>query len=102
MVESMTIAGIAVGAERGFLYVRGEYPLAAARLRGGPRGPRARAARRRRHGRGVRFDIEVRRGAGAYICGEETALFNSLEGFRGEPRKSRRSRSRRACSANPP
>jgi NADH-quinone oxidoreductase subunit F len=83
----MTIAGYATGCERGFLYIRAEYPLATARLR------TAIAEARRRGflgddvmGEGVRFDIELRRGAGAYICGEETALFNSIEGLRGEPR----------------
>jgi len=87
VVEAMTIAGVTVGAELGFLYVRGEYPLAHARLAGAIAAARA-------HGYlgddvlgfGARFDIELRRGAGAYICGEETALFASLEGFRGEPR----------------
>jgi NADH-quinone oxidoreductase subunit F len=87
VVEAMTIAGITVGAERGFLYVRGEYPLAEARIAGA-----LAAARARGYlgddvlGKGARFEIEVRRGAGAYICGEETALFASIEGFRGEPR----------------
>jgi NADH-quinone oxidoreductase subunit F len=87
LVEAMTIAGFATGCERGFIYVRGEYPLAAERL-----GHAIAVARARGllgddvMGRGVRFDIEIRRGAGAYICGEETALFNSIEGFRGEPR----------------
>ncbi|MEX2661990.1 MAG: NAD(P)H-dependent oxidoreductase subunit E [Vicinamibacterales bacterium] len=87
LVEAMTIAGVATGCEWGFLYIRGEYPLATARLRG------AIAQARKRGllgddvmGEGVRFDIELRRGAGAYICGEETALFNSIEGLRGEPR----------------
>ena len=87
LVEAMTIAGYAVGAERGYVYIRGEYPLAVARMTG------AVAAARERGllgesilGERLRFDIEVRRGAGAYICGEETALFNSIEGFRGEPR----------------
>jgi NADH-quinone oxidoreductase subunit F len=83
----MTIAGVATGCEWGFLYIRGEYPLATARLRNA-------IARARKRGllgddvmgEGVRFDIELRRGAGAYICGEETALFNSIEGLRGEPR----------------
>jgi NADH-quinone oxidoreductase subunit F len=87
VVEALTIAGFAVGAVQGYIYVRGEYPLAARRLR------RAVASARRRGylgrdilQRGFDFDIEVRQGAGAYICGEETALFNSLEGRRGEPR----------------
>jgi NADH-quinone oxidoreductase subunit F len=87
LVEAMAIAGFAAGCERGYLYIRGEYPLAAERL--------ANAIRRCRDhgflgtdilGHGVCFDIELRRGAGAYICGEEMALLNSLEGRRGEPR----------------
>jgi NADH-quinone oxidoreductase subunit F len=88
IVESMTIAGFAVGASRGYLYIRGEYPI-------GQRIFSEAVASARRaewlgddiRGSGFDFDIEVRRGAGAYICGEETALFNSIEGFRGEPRQ---------------
>jgi NADH-quinone oxidoreductase subunit F len=87
VVEAMTIAGVATGAERGYLYVRAEYPLAAARIENAIRACRARGFLGDDvMGRGARFDVEIRRGAGAYICGEETALFNSLEGFRGEPR----------------
>ena len=88
LVEAMTIAGFATGCERGYLYIRGEYPLAHARLERRHRaGARARPARRRRHGRRrSRSTSSCARGAGAYICGEETALFNSIEGFRGEPR----------------
>ncbi|MCC7541979.1 MAG: SLBB domain-containing protein, partial [Deltaproteobacteria bacterium] len=87
IIEAMTIAGFAVGAERGYLYVRAEYPAAAERLRSAIERARSRGLLGDDvMGRGLRFDIEVRRGAGAYICGEETALFNSLEGFRGEPR----------------
>jgi NADH-quinone oxidoreductase subunit F len=87
VIEALTIAGFATGAEKGFLYIRGEYPLATARL--------AHAiAECRRYGllgedvmgEGFSFDVELRRGAGAYICGEETALFESIEGKRGEPR----------------
>jgi len=87
IVEAMTIAAVATGAESGWVYIRGEYPLATARMEHAVRAARSAgylgddAA-----GPGRRFDIEIRRGAGAYICGEETALFNSLEGFRGEPR----------------
>jgi NADH-quinone oxidoreductase subunit F len=87
LVEGMTIAGYAAGCERGFLYLRGEYPLAAERMAGAITA--ARAARLLGpdvRGAGFAFDIEIRRGAGAYICGEETALFNSIEGKRGEPR----------------
>jgi NADH-quinone oxidoreductase subunit F len=87
VIEAMTIAGLAVGAERGFLYIRGEYPLAHARLTGAIAAARARGCLGADVlGKGCRFEIELRRGAGAYICGEETALFASLEGFRGEPR----------------
>ncbi len=87
LVEAMTVAAAAVGAEKGYVYIRGEYPEAEECIR--------HAVAQARHrgllgddvaGSGLRFDIEVRRGAGAYICGEETALFNSLEGYRGEPR----------------
>ncbi len=87
VVEAMTIAGYATGCERGYLYLRGEYPLAGERLTHALEAARARGFLGENIlGQGVRFDIEIRRGAGAYICGEETALFNSIEGFRGEPR----------------
>ncbi len=87
VIEGMTIAAFAVGAQKGYIYIRGEYPLAAEQL--------SRAIRIAREqkllgddilGSGFCFDVEIRRGAGAYICGEETALFNSIEGYRGEPR----------------
>jgi NADH-quinone oxidoreductase subunit F len=87
LIEAMTIAGYATGCEVGYLYIRGEYPLANRRLQ-----VAIGAARRRGYlgadvmGEGFAFDIELRRGAGAYICGEETALLNSIEGYRGEPR----------------
>jgi len=78
LVEGMAIAGFATGCEKGFVYIRDEYPLARRRVENAI--GQARAA-------GLLYiDIEVRRGAGAYICGEETALFNSIEGKRGEPR----------------
>ncbi|MQA97219.1 MAG: NADH-quinone oxidoreductase subunit E [Streptosporangiales bacterium] len=87
LIESMTIAGYATGCHLGYLYIRGEYPRAEAALLN------AMATARERGllgdnvlGRGYAFDIELRRGAGAYICGEETAIFNSIEGERGEPR----------------
>ncbi|HJS57273.1 MAG TPA: NAD(P)H-dependent oxidoreductase subunit E, partial [Vicinamibacteria bacterium] len=87
LLEAMTIAGYVTAAERGFVYVRGEYPLAAERLAGAIAKARARGLLGDDvMGRGFRFDLELRRGAGAYICGEETALFNSIEGYRGEPR----------------
>ncbi|MDQ7804584.1 NAD(P)H-dependent oxidoreductase subunit E [Amycolatopsis sp. A133] len=88
LVEAMTIAAFAIGARQGYVYLRGEYPRALRLLRN------ALAVARERGFLGVdvmghpgfTFDIEIRRGAGAYICGEETAIFNSIEGFRGEPR----------------
>ena len=87
LIEAMTIAGYATGCERGYLYIRGEYPLATRRLQHAIEAARARGFLGPDvMGAGFAFDIELRRGAGAYICGEETALFNSIEGFRGEPR----------------
>ena len=87
LVESMTIAGFATGCELGYLYVRGEYPMAFDRVdHAVDEARKAGLLGDNILGRGVRFDIEIRRGAGAYICGEETALFNSIEGYRGEPR----------------
>jgi NADH-quinone oxidoreductase subunit F len=87
IVEAMTIEGFATGSSRGFLYIRAEYPLSAARM------AHALAIAREAGylgadilGSGQSFEIEIRRGAGAYVCGEETALFNSIEGRRGEPR----------------
>ena len=87
IVEAMTIEGFATGAARGFLYLRAEYALSAARM------AHAIAVARGAGylgddilGSGLSFDIEIRRGAGAYVCGEETALFESIEGRRGEPR----------------
>jgi len=87
VLEGMTIAAFAVGAQQGYIYVRGEYPLAAERLNDAIRLAREKNLLGENIlGSGFRFDAEVRRGAGAYICGEETALFNSIEGYRGEPR----------------
>jgi NADH-quinone oxidoreductase subunit F len=87
VVEAMTIAAFATGAEHGYLYIRGEYPEAEASIRGAIAAARAAGLLGTDIiGSGVAFDIEVRRGAGAYICGEETALFESIEGKRGEPR----------------
>jgi NADH-quinone oxidoreductase subunit F len=87
VVEALTVAAYATGCEHGYIYLRGEYPLAQHRLE------RALEQARERDllgedilGRGLRFDIELRKGAGAYICGEETAIFGSIEGYRGEPR----------------
>jgi NADH-quinone oxidoreductase subunit F len=72
LVEAMAIAMYATGCEKGFVYIRAEYPLAHERVQ---------------HAIDVSgFEIELRIGAGAYVCGEETALFQSIEGYRGEPR----------------
>jgi NADH-quinone oxidoreductase subunit F len=87
LVEAMTIAAYATGCEHAHVYVRAEYPVAHARLEKA-------FALARTHGllgddlmgTGFSFDIELRIGAGAYVCGEETALFQSIEGYRGEPR----------------
>ena len=87
LIEAMTIAGYATGCELGFVYLRGEYPQSHVILQAA-----IDEARRRGYlgadvlGEGFSFDLEIRKGAGAYICGEETAIFNSIEGFRGEPR----------------
>ncbi|NNN18275.1 MAG: NADH-quinone oxidoreductase subunit E [Acidimicrobiaceae bacterium] len=87
VIEGLTIAGYATGCEKGYLYIRGEYPLGEERV--------ANAIAQARNkgllgtdimGHGFNFDIEIRRGAGAYIAGEETAMFNSIEGKRAEPR----------------
>jgi NADH-quinone oxidoreductase subunit F len=87
LVEALTVMGYACEAEVGYIYIRGEYPLAEARLRHAVSQARARGFLGPDvMGKGFAFDIEVRRGAGAYIAGEETALINSLEGKRAEPR----------------
>ena len=87
LVEAMTIAAYATGCERGFVFARAEYPLAHERLESALAQARARGLLGENvMGAGFAFDIELRVGAGAYICGEETALFNSIEGYRGEPR----------------
>ncbi len=87
LIEAMTIAGYATGCRLGYLYLRGEYPRALARLTGAIRQAReAGLLGDDVMGFGFAFDIEIRRGAGAYICGEETAIFGSIEGYRGEPR----------------
>ncbi|MDA3038519.1 MAG: NAD(P)H-dependent oxidoreductase subunit E [Actinomycetota bacterium] len=88
VVEALTIAGFAAGAAKGWIYIRGEYPLATRRLQAAVDAARVAGFLGERIARSsFSFDVEIRRGAGAYICGEETALFSSLEGFRGEPRQ---------------
>ena len=87
VVESMTIAAFATGCEQGYLYIRGEYPEAEGRVANAIEAARdAGLLGVNILGSGFSFEIELRRGAGAYICGEETALFESIEGKRGEPR----------------
>jgi NADH-quinone oxidoreductase subunit F len=86
VVESMTIAAFAAGCAKGWLYVRAEYPLAHERMAAAVAAARqAGWLGERVGGTSFAFDIELRRGAGAYVCGEETALFESIEGLRGEP-----------------
>lgn len=87
VLEGMAIAGYAVGASQGYVYVRGEYPLAVARLKTAIR----QARRANMLGSGIggtlfNFHIDIRLGAGAFVCGEETALIASIEGKRGQPR----------------
>ena len=77
LVEAIAIAAYATGCEQAFIYVRAEYPLAHERLQHA-----IDATRHLLDG----FEIELRIGAGAYVCGEETALFQSIEGYRGSPR----------------
>ncbi len=87
VVEAMTVAGYAIGARTGYLYIRGEYPRALRHLENALSQARERGLLGPDVlGSGFSFDIEIRRGAGAYICGEETAIFGSIEGQRGEPR----------------
>ncbi|MBI9048404.1 MAG: NADH-quinone oxidoreductase subunit NuoF [Anaerolineaceae bacterium] len=87
IIEAMTIAGYAVGASVGYIYVRGEYQLAQERLRTAiNQAEDAGLLGEDIFGSGFNFEIHVHSGAGAYICGEETALLESMEGKRGEPR----------------
>ncbi|WP_298497481.1 NADH-ubiquinone oxidoreductase-F iron-sulfur binding region domain-containing protein [uncultured Maritimibacter sp.] len=84
LIEGMAIAGIGVGATKGFVYIRSEYPDAIRVMRAAIDVARARGVLGAAvMGRGPAFDMEVRVGAGAYVCGEETSLLNSLEGKRG-------------------
>ena len=86
-IEGMVIAGYAIGANKGYFYVRGEYPYMFQAIENALREAReANLLGENIRGSGFSFDIEVRVGAGAYICGEETALFESIEGKRGFPR----------------
>lgn len=87
VIEGMAIAGYAVGADQGYVYVRAEYPLAIERLKRGIEQARKFGLLGERiFGTWFDFDIEIRIGAGAFVCGEETALIASIEGRRGMPR----------------
>jgi bidirectional [NiFe] hydrogenase diaphorase subunit len=87
VIEGMAIAAYAVGASKGFVYVRAEYPLAVARLTACLRDARRRGLLGNNIGNTpFNFDVEIRLGAGAFVCGEETALIASIEGRRGTPR----------------
>jgi formate dehydrogenase iron-sulfur subunit len=87
LIEGMTIAGLATGADRGYIYLRWEYPDARRALEAAIQAAYAAGFLGGNvHGSGRRFDLEVRMGAGAYICGEETSLLESLEGKRGQVR----------------
>ena len=87
VIEAMAIAGYAIGATQGYIYIRAEYPIAVHRLQ-------IAIDQAREYGllgknifdSGFDFDLEIRLGAGAFVCGEETALMTSIEGKRGEPR----------------
>ncbi len=87
LLEAMTIAGFAIGAKQGYVYVRAEYPIAVERLEIAIKQAReAGMLGKDIFGTGFDFDIDIRLGAGAFVCGEETALMTSIEGNRGEPR----------------
>jgi NADP-reducing hydrogenase subunit HndC len=87
VVEGMTIGGYAIGAEKGFVYIRAEYPLAIRRIRKAIEDARMHGLLGESIlGSNFSFDIEIRLGAGAFVCGEETALIHSVEGTRGMPR----------------
>lgn len=87
LIEAMAIAGYAIGATKGFVYVRAEYPIAVRRLQIAIDEARAEGLLGKDIlGTGFEFDMEIRLGAGAFVCGEETALMTSIEGNRGEPR----------------
>ena len=87
LIEAMAIAGYAIGASMGYVYVRAEYPIAVRRLQIAIDAAReAGLLGKDIFGSGFDFDMEIRLGAGAFVCGEETALMTSIEGNRGEPR----------------
>ena len=87
VLEAMSIAGYAIGASQGYIYVRAEYPIAVERLKIAIKQAREYGLLGKNiFNTGFNFDIDLRLGAGAFVCGEETALMTSIEGNRGEPR----------------
>jgi len=87
LIEGMILAGYAIGARKGYIYIRGEYPLAIGRMEKAIEQARANDLLGEHIlGSDIEFDIEIKKGAGAYVCGEETALIESIEGKRGYPR----------------
>ncbi len=87
VIESMAIAGYAIGADKGYIYVRAEYPIAVHRLEVAIKQARNYGLLGKKIlGSKFNFDVEIRLGAGAFVCGEETALLESIEGKRGQPR----------------
>jgi len=87
VIEGMALAGYAVGASKGYVYIRGEYHMSIARMQRAIEQARSQGLLGKKiFGSSFNFDLEIREGAGAYICGEETALIESIEGKRGEPR----------------
>ena len=103
ILEGMIIGGYAIGAHQGFVYIRAEYPLAIKRLENAIAAARkAGFLGRNIFGSDWDFDLEIRLGAGAFVCGEETALIHSIEGARGMPRPRPPYPAERACGASPP
>ncbi len=87
VIEGMALAGYAVGAQQGYVYIRGEYKMSIDRVKRAIESAREHSLLGKNiFGSNFSFDLEIREGAGAYICGEETALIESIEGKRGEPR----------------
>ncbi len=87
LIEAMTIAGYAIGSDQGYIYVRAEYPIAVKRLQIAiDQAKEYGLLGKNIFGTDFSFDLEIRLGAGAFVCGEETALMTSIEGHRGEPR----------------
>ena len=87
VIEGMAVAAHTIGASHGYIYVRAEYPLAVARLKTAIAQAQQRGILGKNiFGAGFDFDVEIRMGSGAFVCGEETALMTSIEGNRGEPR----------------